>query len=127
MKYLFVIAVVIRGELVSLSHPLEGFQIIDNSGPDHTLGNSHSLLLWKQVEYNSDQEAIVEAQRLDRWQYSLNYDIYLRDGYVKSGHLLVHSIDHDCSIWNDSEIPLSYLFDGVGSSNEEYRRYGIAL
>lgn len=125
MEYLFVIAMVIRGELESLSTLLHDFQIIDDSGPNHCLGNRHPILLWKKEKLDSDQQAIARACLLfEKWRFQLNFDPYVSDGYIKTGHALLHSIDKDQAIWSEIE-NIEYLFDGVKSSNQEYQEYGI--
>lgn len=128
MKYLIVIAMVIRGELESLSLPLDKFTIIDSSGPDHTPGNSHSILCYKKEELSSDQEAIEYVQTLSKWRRSLIFDSYLRDGYIKSGHMLLHSISDNCAVWSEYEDRISYLFDSKESDNYIYvTEYDIDL
>lgn len=125
MNYLFIAPIVIRGELESLSSPLDNFKIIDDSGPKRTPGNRHSIILWNKIEFNSDEEAIEYVKELNgNWRYSLNFDSYLRDGYIKTGHLMLHSIEKDSSIWSENE-DIDYVFDGVKSRNKEYKEYGI--
>lgn len=125
MNYLFIVAIVIRGELKSLLSPLQDFEIIDESGPEHTPGNRHPIILWKEQSFKSDVEAIEYVEQLKvNWRSSLNFDSYFRDGYIKFGHLMLHSIKKNSSIWSEVE-DKNYVFDGVKSTNKMYKEYGI--
>ncbi len=136
--YLVICALIIRGELEELVGPLQDFNIIDNSGPDHTIGNSHSLLFWKKLNFFNHSEAIYYVAGLSKnwenggtWRQAIRYDSYLRDGYIKSGHMLLHSTKDNIAIWTEfpvsNDLKIDYLFDGKKSRNNVYCDYGIEI
>lgn len=120
--YLIVIPTIIRGELESLMEPIESFGFVED--PPNFPGNAHPLLIWNKY-YLSEEDVIAIAKNLSKnWMRGLKFNEHLRDGYVKSGHVLVHFVDADTSIWSELD-DLDYLYDGISSTNLTYKEYGI--
>ena len=124
--YLIVIAAVVRGEVESTAG---GFTVADMyPGDDFTPGNRHPVLLWKKVEADDEETVIEEAERVSQDIRSyLNFADDDRAPTFKSGHVMVHFVNADASVWSSSDQDVDYLFDEVVADNGYFREIGVPL
>ena len=119
---------VCRGEVTRVNEMDDFVEVI---GDDFTPGNRHGVVAWKQLGQMSEEDAIQQADQLQRSFSRLVQfysDRYTRaeNNHLKTYHVIVYLPGPDACIYNtaDASNP-SYMFDDMECSSWELKQLGI--